>query len=436
MPPRKKNLPSRNDGDWDNIQTTVKETNSQQSNKKHMNSNPIKLVASLVVLLVILVLTFTSIKIVTIDGHQLGVKETWSQGVINDILQPKTYFLFPGWSQTVFKYDASSRVYVMNDKAMAAEGKNTQGREKDSYLVQSQEGQDMKISMNLRWRIDPAKLISMHKTVREDIEEKLIRPTVLRVVKDEATRMKAIDAYSGEGLVKLQTSIQNALAGGDAVEGAELKNRGVIVENFVIEHIALDPAYVAEIVKKQIAVQQQLRAIEEQKAAEAEALVAKAKAQADLNTQVVGGKRDAELVVIKATAAQEQVIIAAKAAAEQVTIAAKAAATQVTVAAEAQKQQMTLEGEGKKAQMTATADGTLAMGKAEAAAKQLLLASWNAAGTNAYVQVEVAKALSSGIQGIQGYLPNNINPTILSDSFVTGVKALMGTPPVAAAVAK
>lgn len=387
--------------------------------------NPFKLIISAIVLIILIVLTLTSFKIVTIEGSQLGVKETWSHGVEADIMQPKTYFLFPGWSQTVYKYDASSQVYVMNDKPMSTE-KASGGREKDAYLVQSSEGQDMRISMNLRWRIDPAKLVSIHKTVRKDIEEKILRPVVMRVVKDEATRMKAIDAYSGEGLVKLQASIQNALAGADAVEGRELRERGVIVENFVIEHIGLDPAYMEQITKKTTAIQSQQRAVEEQKAAEADALVAKSKAQADLNTQVVAGERDAKLVVIKAKAAAEQVTVAAEAAAQQVTIAAKAAATQVEVAAEAAKKQAELQGEGKKLGMTAEAEGILAIGKAEAAAKQLLLDSYKAAGADAFRQIEVAKALSEGTKGIQGYLPNNFNPTVISGNFMDAIQTILG----------
>ncbi len=376
--------------------------------------NPVKLIASGIIFLIILVLGFTSVKIVTVEGNELGVKETWSEGVCPDIMQPKTYFLFPGWSQTVYKYDASSRVYVMNDKPMSQEGKAT-GREQDSYLVQSQEGQDMRISMNLRWRLDPAKLVSIHKTVRDDIEEKLIRPTILRVVKDEATQMKAIDAYSGEGLVKLQAAIQSALAGKDAGEGKELSDRGVIVENFVIEHIALDPNYVAEIVKKQIAVQSQLRAVEEQKANEADALVAKAKAQADLNTQVVAADRDAQIVVIKA-----------KAAAEQVTVNAEAQAKQVTIAAEAAKQQAQLAGEGKRLGMTAEAEGILAVGRAEATAKQLMIDSYKAAGPDAYAKIQIAQSLADGTKGIQGYLPNNFNPTIISGNFTEAIETILG----------
>jgi len=361
-----------------------------------------KMVVSGIFLMVILVVTIMAVKFVTIEGNELGIEETWSNGVEENILQPKTYFLFPGWTKTVYKYDASSQVFVMNDKPMSEE-KTAAGRSKDAYLVQSQEGQDMKISLNLRWRIDPKKLVQIHKTVRNDIEEKIIRPVVMRVVKDESTKMKAIDAYSGAGLVQLQSNIQNSLAG--AGEGKELAERGVIVENFVIEHIELDPKYIEEIKGKQIATQRTLRAVEEKTAADAEALVAKAKAQADLNTQVVAADRDAQIVVIKAKADNEKVVIAAKAQSEQ-----------VQIAAQAEQQKQILEAEGKQKAMIAIAEGTLAQGKAEANAKELMLKAYAVQGADAWVKVEVSKNVAQAFQNIKGYLPSDMKVNLLTDT--------------------
>jgi len=374
---------------------------------------PIKLIISGVLLVVALVVTLITVKIVTIDGNQLGVKETWSGGVEEVILQPKTYFLFPGWSQTVYKYDASSQVFVMNDKSMSQEGNTSVGREKDAYLVQSQEGQDMRISLNLRWRIDPTKLVSIHKTVREQIEEKIIRPVVMRVVKDEATTMKAIDAYSGEGLVKLQSNIQKSLTGQG--EGKELSERGVTVENFVIEHIELDPLYIVEIKGKQIATQKTLRSKEEQIAAEAAALVAKSMAQAEYNTKLVGAQ-------ILAT----NMIIAAQAENEKMVIAAQADAKKQMLAAEASSKTQILEAEGKKGAMIATAEGTLAMGKAEATAKELLLKAYAVPGSDNWVKVEVAKNLGTAFGGIKGYLPEKMTINTFTDNFMKGLDASTG----------
>lgn len=385
-----------------------------ENNNKNMNNKPqsSSLIIGAIVLLIAIVATLLSVEFVTIKGNELGVKETWSGGVSEEILQPKTHVV-SRWTTDVIKYDASSQVFVMNDKNNNDE--SGAGRTKDAYLVQSAEGQDMKISLNLRWRIDPAKLVSIHKTVRLAMEEKIIRPVVMRVVKDEATKRKAIDAYSGEGLVQLQSNIQTSLTGSG--EGKELSERGIIVENFVIEHIELDPKYIEEIKGKQIATQKTLRAAEEQKAADAEALVAKSKAQANFNTELVKQLLTATNMVIQAQADNERVIIAAKAAAEQATVAAKAEQTKLT-----------LEAEGKKAAMIAEAEGTLALGKAKAASQELMLKAYAVPGSDNWVKTQVAESVAKGFGNIKGYLPSDMKVNLLTDNFNKAVDALTGNP--------
>lgn len=384
---------------------------SQKNRNMNTNKTPVSLIVVAILLVIGLVATLVSVEFVTIKGNELGVKETWGGGVSDEILQPKTHII-SRWTTDIIKYDASSQVFVMNDKGNDEAGN---GRAKDAYLVQSAEGQDMKISLNLRWRIDPVKLVSIHKTVRQDMEEKIIRPVVMRVVKDEATRKKAIDAYSGEGLVQLQNSIQTALAG--AGEGKELSERGVIVENFVIEHIELDPKYIEEIKGKQIATQKALRAAEEQKAADAEALVAKAKAQAEYNTKLVAQQLLATNMVIQAQADNERVIIAAKAQQQQ-----------LEIEAEGQKQKLTLEAEGKKAAMIAEAEGTLALGKSKAAAQELLLKAYAVPGSDNWVKTQIAESVARGFGNIKGYLPADMKVNLLTENFNKAVDVLTGNP--------
>jgi len=360
-----------------------------------------KLIIIGIIALIVIVVSFFAINVETVEGNQLGVKETWSDGVVNEVLQPKTYFLFPGWSQKIYTYDASVQMFVMNDKAAGHE--KAQGREKDSYLVQSAEGQDMTMSMNVRWRIDPKKLVEIHKTVRQHPEEKLIRPVLMRVAKDAATKRKAIEAYSGEGLVQLQAEIQRELI----KPGNELTERGIIVENFVIEEIKLDPKYIDEIKQKQIATQRQLKAVEEQKAAEAEALVAKSKAQADLNKMVVEAERDKQVGILKS-----QMLY-----------------TNQVLQAEGKKQELILEAEGQKEASIAKAQGVLAMGKAEAEAKELLLKAWAVPGAESFVKVEVAKSVAEGFKNVQGYLPGDLKISTLSGSFVEAIESITGRKP-------
>lgn len=368
----------------------------------------ISLVIAGVIIATLLVASVFIVDITTVEGNQLGVKETWEGGVEPDPLQPKTYVLFPGFTQKVFKYDMSSQVFVMNDAATATYG---EGRNRDSYLVQSSEGQDMRISLNVRWRRDPAFVVEQHKTVRDNVEEKILRPEIMRVVKDRATTRTALEAYAGEGLVKLQSDISNALMSPEA----DLRKRGVIVENFVIEHIGLDPAYVEQIKARQVAVQERLRAIEETRAAEARADRAKAEAQAAYEKALVDARRDKEVGVLEAEKTAEQQVLAATAAAKQ-----------VELAAEADKNRNVLAATGEQQAALLRAQAIEALGKAEAEATRLKLSAYSAEGSEAFVRIEVSKSMSEAFRNIDGYLPQDMTINLLSDSFLRAVEAVVG----------
>jgi regulator of protease activity HflC (stomatin/prohibitin superfamily) len=369
---------------------------------------PLSLIATGVIVAAIVFASVFIVDIETVEGNEIGVKETWSAGVLPDPLQPKTYILIPGFTQKIFKYDLSSQVFVMNDQAMDTYG---EGRRRDSYLVQSSEGQDMRISLNIRWRRDPAHVVELHKTVRENVEEKILRPELMRVVKDQATTRTALEAYAGDGLVQLQSSISSALMSTDS----ELRKRGVIVENFVIEHIGLDPSYVEQIKARQVAVQSRLRAIEETKAAEAKAEQAKAEAQAAYERAVVDARRDKEVGVL---AAQKR--------AEQQVLDAEAAAKRVELAAEADKNRNVLAAEGEQEAALLRAQAIQALGEAEAEATRLKLSAYSAEGSEAFVRIEVAKSMASAFQNIDGYLPQDMKVNLLSESFLKAVEAAVG----------
>lgn len=272
------------------------------------------MVGGAVILVLTAIITAFCFRMTTISGSQMAVVETLT-GVQDTPVGPSTQFYIPMF-KTYYKYDMTSQIFVMNNTP-AEKGEKGKGRNEDAYIVQSKDQQDMHVSLSLRWKFDPTKIILVHKTYSAHIgnddnalmEERLIRNTVMKVVKNHVTVMKAIDAYSSDGLVELQTAIEKDL---DASDG-EMRKNGVIVENFVIERIDLDPNYVAEIKARQIAGQKQLRAVEEQKAAVAEAEKVKAEAMADLNKQVVAAQRDKEVAILKAEQLAQAEVKAAEA---------------------------------------------------------------------------------------------------------------------------
>ncbi|GEM_PF-862238 len=353
------------------------------------------------------------IKFGTVAGNEVGVLETWIGGVDEKPRPARTYFLFPGFTQTMYTYPLSLQVFVMNDRT-EAQGEFAEGRERDAYLVQSSEGQDMHVSLNVQWRIDPERVVDIHRTVRTHIEEKLLRPVVMRVVKDQATKRNAIEAYSGEGLVKLQNDIFLSLSDAQG----ELRQRGIIVENFVIEGIRLDPKYIGEITERQVAMQRRLKADEQTKAAQAEALRAEAEAQADLKRRVVEAERDKQVGILNAEKEAQQSILAAEAAKKQ-----------VILDAEAHQQKLVLEATGSRDARLLEAEGTLAFGKAEAEAQRLRLSAYAVPGADAYVKVEVAKMLASAHQNVRGYLPGDMNIYTLGKNFMDAIESLVVAQP-------
>lgn len=353
----------------------------------------IKIGVGMIALIVLLLCTFS---LHTVPGNMVGVKETFSGGVEPDPLPARTYFLFRP-TEAIYDYPLSMQVFVMNDKK-ETEGEQGEGREQDSYLVQSLDQQDMRISLQVQWRIDPAHVVEMHKQVRDNITERLLRPVVMLEVKNAATKRTAIDAYSGEGLVKLQGEIWSRLT---SPEG-ELRQRGVLVDNFVIEHIGLNPEYTKQITDRQIAIQKKFKEDELTKAAEASALRAKAEAQADLNTQVVAAERDKQVGILQAEQKKQQAILAA----------------------EGSKQTQMLQATGARDAALLEAEGTLAKGRASAEAQKLQLSAYAVPGADAFVKVEVAKAMSVSMSNVKGWLPQGMNVATIGEGWTQAVERL------------
>lgn len=386
-------------------------------NRYNDSNFALKKIVAIVATLVLLVAAFTFVKIRTVAGNELGVLETWSEGVKSEPLYPKTHWFFPGFTNSVYIYDMGMQVYVMNDKESNEE--IAEGRKADAYVVQSADQQDMRISLRIQWLRKPDRVVDLHKVARENVEERVLRPRLLNIVKNNATTRTALEAYSGVGLVKLQEDILR-----DLQNDTEL-NRYIHVDSFVIEHIGLDKKYTDEIVARQVAVQERLKNIEQTKAAEAKADKAKAEAQADYEKQIVEAKRDKERGILEAEKTAQQQVLAAEAAARQVVLKAEADAKQVALQAEAEKNRNVLIAMGEREAAENRAKAILALGQSEAEAQKLKLSAYAVPGADAFVKIEVAKSFATGVQNVKGYLPEKMSINLLADQFDRGVSVLV-----------
>lgn len=364
---------------------------------------------AIVALVGVVLATLFLVRVYTVDGNEAGVVEDWN-GVRPDSIGPGTYFYTftpSAGNKSVYTYDMGVQVYVMNDKDNQEE--IAEGRKADAYVVQSADQQDMRISLRVQWRRLPNKVVDLHKAARNNVEERILRPILLNVVKNNATLHTALDIYSGPGLVKLQSDI---LVGLQA--SPELKQY-VSIESLVIEHIGLNKEYTDQIVARQVAVQERLKNMEQTKAAEAAADKAKALAQADYEKTLVEARRD-----------KEKGILEAEKTAQQQVLAAEAGAKQVTLTAEAEKNRNVLISQGEREAAVNRAEAILAEGKARAESQKLALSAYAVPGADAFVKIEVSKSLATAFSNVKGYLPANVNYSTVGRDFNGAVNALVG----------
>ncbi len=372
---------------------------------------------AIAVAVALLIVSILVVKVRSVDGNEVGVVQTWG-GIDPVVRRNGTYFLFPGWSQQMYTYDIGVQTYVMNDKNNKEEV--AEGRQSDAYVVQSKDQQDMKISLRVQWRRLPDKIIELHQYAPSQVEERILRPVLQSVVKNHATQLTALDAYSGLGLVTLQSDILKALRADE-----ELR-KYVAIDGFVIEHIGLNKEYTDQIVARQVAVQEKLKADEQTKASLAKAEKAKADAQADYEKTLVEARRDKEKEILAQQAVSEKAIIAANANAKNLVTTQQAEAEKIVIAAKAEASRNISISEAQKQADINRAVGIEAVGKANADANKSLLASYAVPGSDLYTKIQVAKSLSDGFAGVKGYLPQNVTYNTVAENFNKGVSLLVG----------
>ena len=365
-----------------------------------------RLIASGVITIAGIVAMFIGFDVVEISASDVGVLETWESGVQAESLPARTYIATP-----------NERIYIhsLAQKALMIGPTN---KEHPEYKVQSSDNQDMFFTLQVVWHRDPTKISVLHSAKKplespaetdKAIEDTFIVPVVLKTVNDCATVQEAISVYSGLGRVELHKTIVTALQG-----DPQLVSRGLVIEDCVIKEIRLDEKYVENIQARQVAQVRESRAKEEEKAAQAEALVAKAEALKLQNQRVT-----------EAETLKQEAELGAKAKASQVVEGAKADAEKVKAAAEADAAKVKLDAEAKLEAALAEAKGIEAIGKAQADADKLKYVALESPGAMVHARIEVSKNLGTAYSGIKGYLPESMNVTTLGTDFQKAIEALV-----------
>ncbi len=224
-----------------------------------------------------------------------------------ELVTPKTKLYIP-LTTTLYTYHIGTQKFIMGDQKVYGTAEKVQFPAYEITTGGSGKEQPATFSVTLQFHLDPTKLIVLHNTAQNRYRTSVIKPALTRIISDLATTQTVLDFYSGQGRVKLQKDIEDAIRAHPS-----LNRRGIVVETLVIDHIELDTAYVAEITGRQLATQKKLRAIEETLAAEEEAKKAEAIAKADKLTKIVGAEASKEVRIQAAQADKEEKKLAAQA---------------------------------------------------------------------------------------------------------------------------
>ncbi len=328
---------------------------------------------------------------VRVEGHERAVVQNWSNGVLPETLGPGTHFYIP-MTTTVYKYNVGTEKFIMGNKDLyTGSGSDYVDFPAVTFTTGGNgKEQPATFSVTLQYQLEVSKLVELHQSAQQNYEDRIIKPALTRIISDMSTTLTVLDFYSGEGRVKLQKSIENAIT-----THPELSKVGIVVTTFVIDDIMLDPKYVAEITGRQIATQQKLRAIEETAAAEETAKKVQAEAQAEKNKRIV----------------------AAEASAKEQTLAAEAEKQKTVLAAQAEGSRVKELAEASRFQKEQDAKGLLAQGMAEAQValeKKKSKYEGESGRLQAQVEIEIARTERLKNFKVTGVIPEGTAMTLIN----------------------
>ncbi|PLX27871.1 band 7 protein [Candidatus Parcubacteria bacterium] len=152
----------------------------------------------------------------------------------------------------------------------------------DAITSLTKEGLNVDLDMTVLYKIEEEKASDIYTTVgmKEDIDDKIIRPSIRTSIRDVIAQYEAKDIYS-EKRQEAASKIQDELS-------ASLADRGIIIEDVLLRNVAL-PTNLAN------AIQEKLQA--EQEAQKYDFILEKEKKEKERKIIEAEGQRDAQKII-------------------------------------------------------------------------------------------------------------------------------------------
>ncbi len=163
-------------------------------------------------------------------------------------------------------------------------------------LAASKDLQDVKATVALNYRLDPAKVAEIYQTLGMDYVDRIAKPQVQEVVKAISARYNAEDMITKRENVKddITSSLKDRLS-----------ERGIIVEAVSITNFEFSSEFTKAIEAKVVATQQALQAENKLRQIEVEARQVEAAAKGQANAAIAKAEGDAQAIKIVAQAQTE-----------------------------------------------------------------------------------------------------------------------------------
>ncbi|MEO0853173.1 MAG: prohibitin family protein [Cyanobacteria bacterium J06648_11] len=143
-------------------------------------------------------------------------------------------------------YDVRTQTYTMASQQL--EGFI---RGDDALRVLSADGQQITLDVSIRFRVDPEKVPHLHQTVGPNYLDKVVRPEVRTVVRNELALHRAIAVFSDEREL-IQENVEAQLV-------AKFANNDLILQDVLLRNVRFSDQFQTAIEQKQIAEQEKER---------------------------------------------------------------------------------------------------------------------------------------------------------------------------------
>ncbi len=208
--------------------------------------NPLSqtLIAALIALALILIGLVSQSLLLVPPGYRAVIFNTLS-GLELQARGEGLHLLLP-LVQSPILYDVRSQTYTMS--ANQREG-SVSGD--DALRVLSSDGQQISMDLSVRFHVNADTVPQLHAKVGPAYVDKVLRPEVRAVVRNELALHRAIDVYSGERL-EIQTNLKTGLA-------PILTENNLVLQDVLLRNVRFSPQFQNAIEQKQIAEQQKER---------------------------------------------------------------------------------------------------------------------------------------------------------------------------------